>query len=209
MHGHGGQEELKLLLNLVQPKFFIPIHGEYRHLSLHARLARSLNMPENNIFVLQDGDVLELGLEGGHVIDKIRMAEICINGSTPEKIDNAILRERKALSRDGVVMVSLIIDAKENKLLEKPIVVNRGLISSEESRSLIEEIQKLVTNVVNNAGKGLSTEKRAAQSRRRNLESRIRDPLAKLLYEKTHRRPVIVPVIIEMKNPLSAQSKGV
>jgi ribonuclease J len=213
VHGHGGQEELKLLLNLVQPKFFIPIHGEYRHLSLHARLARSLNMPESNIFVLQDGDVLELGPEGGHVIDKIRMAEICINGSIPEKIDNAMLRERKSLSRDGVVMVSLIIDAKENKLLEKPVVENRGLISSEESQSLIEAIQKLVTNVVNNAGKGVFGEKRAAQSRQRNLENRIKGSLTKLLYEKTHRRPVIVPVIIEMKIPISvapsSQPRGV
>jgi len=199
VHGHGGQEELKLLLNLVQPKFFIPIHGEYRHLSLHARLARSLNIPENNIFVLQDGDVLELSPEGGHVIDRIRMAEICINGSIPEKIDNAILRERKSLSRDGVVIVSIIIDARENKLLEKPIVENRGLISAEESRSLIEDIQKLVTNIVNNSGKGSSGGKQVAQSRRRNLENRIRDSLAKLLYEKTHRRPVIVPVIMEMR----------
>jgi ribonuclease J len=203
VHGHGGQEELKLLLNLVQPKFFIPIHGEYRHLSLHARLARSLNMPENNIFVLQDGDVLELGPEGGHVIDRIHMSEICINGSIPEKIDNAILRERKSLSRDGVVIVSIIIDAKENKLLEKPIVENRGLISAEESRFLTEDIQKLVTNVVNNSGKKLSSEKQVAQSRQRNLESRIRDSLAKLLYEKTHRRPVIVPMIIEMQSPPS------
>lgn len=203
VHGHGGQEELKLLLNLVQPKFFIPVHGEYRHLSLHAKLAHSLNMPKSNIFVIEDGDILELGPEEGKVIDKIHMAEICINGSKTEKIDDSILRERKSLSRDGIVMVTLIVDATENRLLEKPVIVNRGLISSEENRSLMGEIQNIVTAAVNSSEKTFSRDKRALQSRRRNLEGKVKDSLGRFLYKKTHRRPVIVPVIIEMKKPLS------
>lgn len=203
VHGHGGQEDLKLLLNLVQPKFFIPVHGEYRHLSLHAKLARSLNMPKSNIFVIEDGDILELGPEEGKVIDKIHMAEICIHGSKAEKIDNTILRERKSLSRDGIVLVTLIVDATGNRLLERPIIVNRGLISSEENRPLMEELQKIVATVVNSSEKRLSGDKRALQARRRNLEGKVKDSIAKFLYKKTHRRPVIVPVIVEMKKSLS------
>ncbi len=214
VHGHGGQEELKLLLNLVQPKFFVPVHGEYRHLSLHAKLARSLNMPKSNIFVIEDGDILELGPEEGKVIDKIHMAEICINGSKTEKIDNSILRERKSLSKDGIVMVTLVVDATGNRLLEKPIIINRGLISSEENRSLMEEIQKIVVAVFNSSENISSGDKRTIQLRHRNLEGKVKDSLARFLYKNTHRRPVIVPVIIGMKksrshiSPLD-KSKGV
>jgi len=206
VHGHGGQEELKLLLNLVQPKFFVPIHGEYRHLSLHAKLANSMNIPKSNIFVIEDGDILELGPDGGKVIDKLHMAEICINGSKAEKIDNSILRERNSLSRDGIVVITLILDATENRLLERPIVASRGLINSEENQSLVEEIQNIVTTAVNSSEKISLRDKRAFQIRRRNLEGKVKDSLSRFLYKKTHRRPIIVPMVTIMNKSHSRVS---
>ncbi|PJB49557.1 MAG: ribonuclease J, partial [Chloroflexi bacterium CG_4_9_14_3_um_filter_45_9] len=103
VHGHGSQEELKLMLRLVKPKFFVPIHGEYRHLSLHARLAQSVGVPKDNIFVLENGDVLELGRESGKIVGKAPVGDIYVNGAVTGKMDNSLLQDRKLLSQDGVV----------------------------------------------------------------------------------------------------------
>ena len=188
VHGHGSQEELKLLLNLVKPKFFIPIHGEYRQLSLHAKLAQSLGLPKENTFVLEDGDILELRGETGRIIGKAPVGNVYIDGSTTHKLDNAVLHDRRLLSQDGVVVVTLVIDTEKGKPGGRPYIVTRGFIRAEEDQILLEKCSDFVMAAVEYDKKCLST--------RSSTEARIRDSSAKFLYGRTHRRPIIIPVTV-------------
>jgi len=190
VHGHGSQEELKLLLNLVKPKFFIPIHGEYRHLGLHARLAEGMGIPRENIFVLEDGDILELGQELGKVTGKVPSDDIYVSGVVMGDLDSAVLQERKLLSRDGVVVVTLAIDTQKRRLVGTPQIVTRGFVGLRENQALIEKSQDMVMAVLSHDGKHLPE--------RRAIETRVRNSLAKFLYEQTHRRPIIFPVVVEV-----------
>ena len=196
VHGHGSQEELKLLFNLVKPKFFVPIHGEYRHLSLHARLAQSLGMPGDNIFVLEDGDILELGQETGKVVGKVPIGNVYVNGLVTGELDSTVLRDRKLLSRDGVVVVTLTIDARKGKLVGRPCIVTRGFIDAGESQTLIEKSQDVVIATLNHDRKHSFGPGRLSQVS--NLEAKVRDSLTKFLYEQTHRRPIIIPVTMKV-----------
>jgi len=206
VHGHGSQEELKLLLNLVKPKFFVPIHGEYRHLSLHAKLAQSLGMPRNNIFVLEDGDILELGQDEGKVVGKTPVGDVYVNGLVTGKLDSGVLRDRKLLSRDGIVVVTLAIDAKRGRLLGKPRIVTQGFINIEQSQALIEKSQNVVIAALNHDKRCLVEPSFA--------DARVKDSLSRFFYEQTHRRPIIIPVTIEVgrhspPNPLSGEVEEV
>jgi len=189
VHGHGSQEELKLLLSLVKPKFFVPIHGEPRHLSLHAKLARSLGIPRDNIFVLGNGDILELGQETGKVVGKIPVGDIYVNGLVTGELDNVMLRDRKLLSRDGVVVVILVIDAGKGKLLGRPRVVTRGFINIEQGRALIEKSQDVVVAALNHDRKRLVE--------RSFIDAKVKESLTKFFYQQTHRHPIIIPVTLE------------
>ena len=109
VHGHASQEELKLLLNIVKPKYFLPVHGEYRHLSLHAKLAQSVGIPKDNIFVMEDGDVPELDQSGAKVTGKISSSNVYVDGLSVGDIGTVVLRDRQMLSRDGIVVVIIAI----------------------------------------------------------------------------------------------------
>jgi len=198
VHGHGSQEELKLLFNLVKPKFFVPIHGEYRHLSLHARLARSLGMPGDNIFVLEDGDILELGQESGKIVGKVPIGNVYVDGLVTGELDSTMLRDRKLLSRDGIVVVTLAIDAQKGKLVGRPCIITRGFVDAGESQTLIEKSQDVVIATLNHDGKHSFGPGRSSPAERSNLEAKVRDSLTKFLYEQTHRRPIIIPIIMEV-----------
>lgn len=201
VHGHGSQEELKLLLNLVRPKFFVPIHGEYRHLSLHAKLAQSLGMPGDNTFVLEDGDILELGQESGKVAGKIPIGNVYVNGLVTGEIDSTVLRDRKLLSRDGVVIVNLVVDAQKGELIGRPCIITRGFIDAWEGGVLIEKSQDVVIAALNHDRKNLFRQGTLAPRERSNLETKIRDSLKAFFYKETHRRPIIIPVIMEVGKP--------
>jgi ribonuclease J len=190
VHGHGSQEELKLLLSLVKPKFFVPIHGEYRHLILHAGLAQSMGIPKENTFVLENGDILELGRDAGRVVGKTHVGDIYVRGSVIGELDSAVLHDRKLLSRDGVVVVVLTIDAKGGKLAGRPRIITRGFIDIGESQALIEKSQDVVVAALDRGGKRLSEPGFT--------HARVKDSLTRFFYEQTHRRPVIIPVITEV-----------
>jgi len=190
VHGHGSQEELKLLLSLVKPKFFVPIHGEYRHLILHARLAQSMGIPKENTFVLENGDILELGRDAGRVVGKTHVGDVYVRGSVIGELDSAVLHDRKLLSRDGVVVVTLTIDAKGSKLVGRPRIITRGFIDIGESQALIEKSQDVVVAALDRGGKRLSEPGFT--------NARVKDSLTRFFYEQTHRRPVIIPVITEV-----------
>ena len=190
VHGHGSQEELKLLLSLVKPKFFVPVHGEYRHLKLHASLAQSMGIPRDNTFVLENGDILELGQDSGKVVARTRVGVIYVSGMITGELDGSVLRERKLLSRDGVVVVTIAVDAENGRLAEKPRIVTRGLIESGEEQKLVEKGRDVVLAALD-------------QDRRRwnepgFVDARVKDSLSRFFYEQIHRRPVIIPVVVEV-----------
>jgi ribonuclease J len=190
VHGHGSQEELKLLLSLVKPKFFVPVHGEYRHLSLHASLARSMGIPKDNIFVLDNGDILELGQDSGKVVARTHVGVIYVSGMITGELDGVVLRDRKLLSRDGVVVVTIAIDAESGELAERPRIITRGFVDAGEGQTLIEKGRDVVLAALNH-------------DRRRLVEpsfvdAKVKDSLSRFFYEQIHRRPVIIPVVVEV-----------
>jgi ribonuclease J len=190
VHGHGSQEELKLLLSLVKPKFFVPVHGEYRHLSLHASLARSMGVPRDNVFVLENGDILEIGQDSGKVVARTRVGVIYVSGMITGELDNAVLRDRKLLSRDGVVVVTVAVDSESGKLAERPRIITRGLIDTGEERKLIEKGRDVVVAALD-------------RDKRRLVEpgfvdAKVKDSLSRFFYEQIHRHPVVIPVVVEV-----------
>jgi ribonuclease J len=190
VHGHGSQEELKLLLSLVKPKFFVPVHGEYRHLSLHASLARSMGIPKDNIFVLDNGDILELGQDSGKVVARTRVGVIYVSGLITGELDGGVLRDRKLLSRDGVVVVTIAVDAENGKLAERPRIMTRGFINAGEEQKLVEKGRDVVLAALNH-DKGRLSEPSF-------VDAKVKDSLSRFFYEQIHRRPVIIPVVVEV-----------
>jgi ribonuclease J len=191
VHGHASQEELKLLLSLIKPKFFVPVHGEYRHLCLHASLAQSMGIPKDNIFVLENGDILELGQDSGRVVARTRVGVIYVSGLIAGELDNAVLRDRRLLSRDGVVVVTIAVDAGNGTLAEKPRIMTRGLIDTGEERKLVERGREVVLAALDHGRRRLSEPSF--------VDARVRDSLSRFFYEQIHRRPVIIPVVVEVR----------
>ncbi|MBA7635895.1 Ribonuclease J1 [subsurface metagenome] len=190
VHGHGSQEELKLLLNLVRPKFFIPIHGEYRHLSLHAQLAESVGIPKSNIFVLEDGDVLELGPTGGRVTGKVSSGNVYVDGLSVGDIGGVVLRNRRMLSRDGIVVVIIATNRQTGKLVGRPDIVSRGFVDTRESKDMIEESRDLVAKAFDHRG--------GRPADWGFFNTKVRDILNRFYYDQTKRRPMILPVMVKV-----------
>jgi ribonuclease J len=193
VHGHGSREELKLLLSLVKPKFLVPVHGEYRHLRLHANLAQSMGIPRDNIFVLENGDVLELGQDSGKVVAKARVGVKYVSGLTTGELDDVVLHDRKLLSRDGVVVVTIAIDAESSKITGRPCIITRGLVDGGEEQTLIEQGQDVVLTALNHDRRRLSEPGF--------VDARMKDSLNRFFYQRIHRRPVIIPVVVKIGKP--------
>ena len=190
VHGHGSQEELKLLLSLVKPKFFVPVHGEYRHLKLHARLAQSMGVPEDNIFILENGDILELGQDLGRMVGRTRARTIYVSGMITGELDGGLLRDRKLLSRDGVVVVAIAVDIENGRLAEKPRIIARGFVDSGEEQILIEKGENVVASALDH-DRGRLVDQGF-------VDARVKDSLSRFFYEQVHRRPIIIPVITQI-----------
>jgi len=190
VHGHGSQEELKLLLNLVRPRFFIPVHGEYRHLSLHAQLAESVGIPRDNIFVLEDGDVLELGPNGGKVTGKVSSGNVYVDGLSVGDIGSVVLRNRRMLSRDGIVVVIVAINRQTGQLVGRPDIVSRGFVDTRESKDMMEESRDLVAKAFDHSG--------ARPADWDFINTKVRDILNRFYYDQTKRRPMILPVMVKV-----------
>jgi len=190
VHGHGSQEELKLLLNLIKPKFFVPIHGEYRHLSLHAKLAQSVGIPAENIFVLEDSDVLELNPQAGKITGKVSAGNVYVDGLSVGDIGTVVLRNRRMLSRDGIVVAIIAVNRQTGKLVGRPDIVSRGFVDTREAKDMIEESRDLVAKVLDHAG-----DRPAEWSF---VSTKLRDTLNRFYYEQTRRRPMILPVMVKV-----------
>ncbi|MFC2067974.1 ribonuclease J [Chloroflexota bacterium] len=190
VHGHASQEELKLLLNLVKPKIFVPIHGEYRHLSLHARLAESIGILNNNIFVLEDGDILEINSQAGKIAGKINSGNVYVDGLSVGDIGGVVLRDRRMLSRDGIVMVIIAVNRQTGKLVGRPDIVSRGFVDTKESKDLMEDSREIVARTLNHSG-----DRPAEWSF---ISTKVRDILKEFYYEQTKRRPMILPFMVKV-----------
>jgi len=187
VHGHGSQEELKMLINLVKPKFFAPIHGEYRHLVMHAGLAKSVGVPESNIFIMDNGSILEIDAEKARIAGKIPYGNVYVDGLVLGRHAQVILRDRKLLSRDGIVVVILALDKKEGRLVGKPDIVSRGFVDAEHDGSVIDRGKELVASAF---GKG--------HHEHSAIHTQVKEMLSRFFYEQTKRRPMIITTAIEV-----------
>jgi ribonuclease J len=190
VHGHGSQEELKLLLNLVKPKFFVPIHGEYRHLSLHARLAESVGIPKENIFVLEDGNVLELTSQTARINGKVGTGHVYVDGLSVGDIGGVVLRTRRVLSRDGIVVVIIAVNRQSGKLVGRPDIVTRGFVDTREFKDMINESRELLVRTLDHSGG------RVAEWSF--INTKVKDTLEKFYYQRTKRRPMILPFMVKV-----------
>lgn len=184
--GHGSREEHKLMLNLVRPKFFVPIHGEYRHLVHHARMAEQVGIPPENIFVIESGQVLEFGPDWGQLNGQVTEGHVMVDGLGVGDVGNVVLRDRHLLSRDGFVVVVIAVDADTGQAVEGPYIITRGFVYIRESGDLIDEAAQCVLEAVGHGGSKVT------------LNAKIKDSLGIFLYEQTKRRPMILPVVMEV-----------
>ena len=189
--GHASQEELKIMHNLVRPKFFMPVHGEYRHLVKHARLAESLGMDHRNIVIAENGAVVELTRDKICTNGKIVAGNVLIDGLGVGDVGNIVLRDRRQLSQDGIMIVVVGVDGATNQIVSGPDIVSRGFVYVREAEDLMGEARDKVQVALDKCEENNNTEWSA-------LKTAIRDSLGRFLFEKTRRRPMIIPIIMEV-----------
>ncbi len=189
--GHACQEEIKLIYSLVKPKYAIPVHGEYKHRKAQAKIAAELGIPKENIFMLQSGDVLEMDSEKAVVTGKVPVGAILVDGLGVGDVGNVVLRDRQHLAEDGILIVVLALDSYSDQLVSGPDIVSRGFVYVRESDELLDEARLLVNEAVQGClDKG--------QSDWGKLKSTIKDVLSEFVWKKTKRRPMILPIIMEV-----------
>ena len=188
--GHACREELKLIHSLIKPKYFVPVHGEYRHLKEHAELAKSLGMDEKNIFLLDNGDVLELTGKKAVKSKSVHTGTVYVDGSGVGDVGNIVLRDRKVLSQDGILTTVLAIDKESKEIISGPDIISRGFVYVKDSNDLLNEATALIKNEVEHC---LANDIVDWYS----IKSKIKSSLGQFLYTKTKRKPMIIPVIVE------------
>lgn len=189
--GHGSQEEQKLMLRLMKPKFFMPIHGEFRMLKMHTHLAEDCDVPLENTFVMENGDVLALSSNEAHVAGRIPSGDVYIDGNGIGDIGNIVLRDRRILSEEGLVIVVVSVDMENQKIVSGPDIISRGFVYMRESGTMINEAQKMLNRHLNETIQGKTPQWTE-------LKNEITDVLGPYLFEKTKRRPMILPIIMEV-----------
>ncbi len=189
--GHAYREDLKLMLNLVKPKYFMPVHGEYSKLLKHAMLAEEVGMPRENVFISENGNVLEVSEEKAAITGKIASGRVLIDGLGVGDVGNIVLRDRKQLSQDGIVIVVVTIDKEHKKVASGPDLVSRGFVYVREADELMDEAKEKVIQSIEKC-----MEKNVLEWS--SLKAGIREALSKYLFEKTRRKPMILPIIMEI-----------
>ncbi|MEW9094062.1 MAG: ribonuclease J [Clostridiaceae bacterium] len=189
--GHAYQEELKLIHALVHPKFFMPVHGEYRHLRHHANLAKKLGMEESDIFILETGEVLEISSEEAKISGRVPTGSVFVDGLGVGDVGNIVLRDRKHLAQDGMITIVATIERESYNIIAGPDIITRGFIYAKESEDLINESKEIVRRELENCLDNRIIEWYV-------LKANMKKSLEKFLYEKTKRRPIILPIIMEV-----------
>ncbi|WP_214764178.1 ribonuclease J [Exiguobacterium sp. s145] len=188
--GHGHAEDLKLMLNLIKPKFFVPIHGEFRMQKAHSRLAQTVGVNANNIFIIENGDVVEFEKRKARMSRKVNAGNVLIDGIGVGDVGNIVLRDRRLLSQDGVVLCVITISRKNKTIVSGPEIISRGFVYMRESEDMINEANRIVAKQLQG--------KLTGELDWTEMKSLIRDKLSSYLYEQTKRRPMILPIIMEI-----------
>ncbi|KTR59506.1 Zn-dependent hydrolase [Exiguobacterium indicum] len=188
--GHGHAEDLKLMLNLIKPKFFLPIHGEFRMQKAHSRLAQTVGVNANNIFIIENGDVVEFEKRKARMSRKVNAGNVLIDGIGVGDVGNIVLRDRRLLSQDGVVLCVITISRKNKTIVSGPEIISRGFVYMRESEDMINEANRIVAKQLQGKLNG--------ELDWTEMKSLIRDKLSAYLYEQTKRRPMILPIIMEI-----------
>lgn len=189
--GHGSQEELKLMLNLIRPKYFIPIHGEYRMLRHHALLGEAIGMEKENVFLIDNGDTVEFQNGVARKGNKVPAGNVLIDGLGVGDVGNIVLRDRKLLSQDGILVVVVTLSKQDGAILSGPDIISRGFVYVRESEGLLEEANRIVTSTLHKLMNDNVNEWAS-------LKTNVKDALGRFLYEQTRRRPMILPIIMEV-----------
>lgn len=188
VRGHAAQEELKLMIGLVKPQYFVPVHGEYRHLWMHSMIAQSMGVATENVFIMEDGDILELDAKGARPAGRTAADWVYVDGLAVG-IDKIVLRDRAHLAGDGVIVAIVAIDKHTGKPIGRPDVVSRGFIETEMSDGLMERAKDVVVQALRGA---------EHVADRADFNARVHDTLSRFLYEETRRRPMVLPVCVEV-----------
>jgi len=185
--GHASREEQKLMINLLRPKFFVPLHGEYRHLALHARLAQSLAIPRDHIFIVENGAVVEFDDEGGARLaqDSVPASDVLVDGLGIGDIGATVLRERHHLSEDGFFVALVTLDAHTGELVFGPEIITHGFVYAQTSDDLIAGAKEAILHTLRDGHDA-------------GLSATLKDVLSQYLYKQTHRRPMVIPVVTEI-----------
>ena len=186
--GHAAQEEIKLLINILKPKYLIPYHGEYRHLVLLKKLGKDLGFSEDRIILLEDGDVLELDQQTAKIVDHIELSNVYVDGLSVGDVGNIVLRERRALAEDGVLVIGILLDSATGLILEGPEIISKGFIFMKESEELIEEAKEVVRELFKKKIKNGNISK----------EVLVKTYLENFFNEEIRRKPVIIPLVWEI-----------
>ncbi|MBW7453638.1 ribonuclease J [Paenibacillus sepulcri] len=189
--GHGSQEELKLMLNLIRPKYFIPIHGEYRMLRQHSLLAEAVGIERENIFIIDNGDTIDVQGGVARKGSKVPAGNVLIDGLGVGDVGNIVLRDRKLLSQDGILVVVVTLSKQDGAILSGPDIISRGFVYVRESEGLLEEANRIVTSTLHKLMNDKVNEWAS-------LKTNVKDALGRFLYEQTRRRPMILPIIMEV-----------
>jgi len=188
--GHASREELKLMLNLVRPKFFMPVHGEFRHLALHSEIAQEVGIRKDHVIVTDDGNTVELGDGIPHFGNKVPAGYVFVDGLSVGDVGSVVLRDRRVLSTDGIFIVIVTVDKDTGQVVSGPDLISRGFVHQQTSDALLESARQQVLATINKPGRG-APEWQV-------IKNSIRDSLSKYLYEQMRRRPMIIPIVVEV-----------
>lgn len=189
--GHACREEIKLIYSLVKPQYAIPVHGEYKHLRAQASIAEELGFPKENIFILSSGDVLELDENDANVTGQVPVGDILVDGLGVGDVGNIVLRDRQHLAQDGIIIVVMTLEAGSGQLLAGPDIVSRGFVYVRGSESLMDEAKKLLDDTMEYCeARGITDWGR--------IKTEVKDELGEFVWKKTKRRPMIMPIIMEV-----------
>jgi ribonuclease J len=188
--GHASQEELKTMLQLTRPRYFVPIHGEYRHLVKHRRLAQDVGVPEKNCFILEDGDVLELTAHGAQKIKPVQVGRVFVDGKGVGDVGDVVIRDRRHLSEDGMVLAVMAIHQQSGELVAGPDLISRGFMGDQFSEEVLEQARKVVLETLS----GMNRETRTDPGE---LKEEVRKSLRRYFRKRLERHPVVLPYIIE------------
>jgi ribonuclease J len=188
--GHASREELKLMLNLVRPKFFMPVHGEFRHLALHSEIAQEVGIRKDHVIVTDDGNTVELSDSLPHFGNKVPAGYVFVDGLGVGDVGSVVLRDRRVLSQDGIFIVIVTVDKDTGQVVSGPDLISRGFVHQQTSDALLESARQQVLATINKPGRG--------NPEWQVIKNSIRDSLSKFLYEQMRRRPMIIPIVVEV-----------